>query len=255
VTRRLASIAGWLLAGHGLWLALFWGLLQVPESSVWMLALSGLLTITLVALAAVIHSGASATWQTGRPFGSALVSGVRRAHVAVVAALVFGVVWWATGALLTWHAGIAGQIDAAYIARTGRSQTQWIHAGIFWLATFIRWSLGLALAVTLLAVGVTTGLRALGYGAWIRSALTPRTWLTATFWFVLLVAIPWHLADWRPKGLSLGMEPWFVGAKLTLVAMAMAAGWALVLRVGHYLISPQATPLASSRATQAAASP
>ena len=61
----------------------------------------------------------------------------------------------------------------------------------------------------------------------------PSRWLTITFWFVLLVAIPWHLVDWRPARLSLGVEPWFVGAKLTAIAVAMAVGWALVLRAGH----------------------
>ena len=105
---------------------------------------------------------------------------------------------------------------------------------------FLRWTVGLTLAVSLLAAAVTRGPAVLPSGAWIRSAMAPRSWLTVTFWFVLLVAIPWHLVDWRPRSLSLGVEPWFVGAKLVLVAVAMAAGWALVLRAGHrshYLIS------------------
>jgi hypothetical protein len=229
----LASIAAWLLAGHGLWLAIFWGLLQVPESSIWMLALSALLAATLAVLAAAVQSGASSAWQLDRPLASALATGSRRCHAALLAGLVFGALWWATGALVSWHAGIAGQIDAAYIARTGRSHTQWIHATVFWIVMFLRWAIGLTLAVTLLAAAVTNGVRSLVNGAWVRSALTPRTWLTVTFWFVLLVAIPWHLVDRRPRSLSLGLEPWFVGAKLAIVAIAMAVGWALVLRVGH----------------------
>ena len=47
MTRRLALIALWLLAGHLTALGLFWTLLQVPESSSLMLLAS-----TLVALAA-----------------------------------------------------------------------------------------------------------------------------------------------------------------------------------------------------------
>jgi hypothetical protein len=230
---RLASIAAWLLAGHGLWVALFWSLLQVPESSVWMLALSAVLAIVLVVLAAAVQSGASAAWQTDRTVAPALAAGSRRVDAAMLAALVFGALWWATEALLTWHAGVAGQIDAAFIARTGRSQTQWIHATFFWLVMFLRWTVGLTLAVSLLSAAVTRGPAVLRSGAWIRSAMAPRSWLTVTFWFVLLVAIPWHLVDWRPRSLSLGVEPWFVGAKLALVAVAMAVGWALVLRAGH----------------------
>lgn len=233
MTARLASIAAWLLAGHGLWVALFWGLLQVPESSVWMLALSAVLAIVLVVLAAVLQSGASSAWQIDRAVVPALVSGSRRADAAILAALVFGALWWATEALLTWHAGVAGQIDAAYIARTGRSQTQWIHATFFWLVMFLRWTVGLTLAVSLLASAVAGGRAVLRSGAWVRSAIAPRSWLAVTFWFVLLVAIPWHLVDWRPRLLSLGAEPWFVGAKLALVAVAMAVGWALVLQAGH----------------------
>jgi len=40
VTRRLPLIAGWLIAGHAAAAGLFWALLQVPESSSLMLALS-----------------------------------------------------------------------------------------------------------------------------------------------------------------------------------------------------------------------
>jgi hypothetical protein len=39
--------------------------------------------------------------------------------------------------------------------------------------------------------------------------------------------------QWRPAGLSLGLEAWFVAAKLSLVATLMSIGWALVLREGQ----------------------
>jgi ACR3 family arsenite transporter len=37
--------------------------------------------------------------------------------------------------------------------------------------------------------------------------------LTRRFLHVLLIAIPWHLVDWRPVKLSLGAEPWFVSGR------------------------------------------
>ena len=228
--RRLGLVATWLLAGHAVWLALFWGLLQVPESSAWMLALSAALSITLIAVAAAVHSGGAAAWRIDQSFMAALVGGAKRPQAALLPAVVFGLIWWITQFQLEWYAGVRGQIDAAYIARTGRSQTAWIHTAVFWVVMFIRWSLGLSLAVALLAR--LAGLAGAGT-AWWRRALTPRVWLEVTFWFVLLVAIPWHLVDWRPRTLSLGIEPWFVGAKLALVAIAMASGWALVLRAGR----------------------
>ncbi len=229
---RLAIISAWLLAGSATWFAIFWGLLHVPESSVWMLALSAVLVLALVVVAGAVLAGASAAWDLARPPAHGLRAGVRTIPAALAAALLFGAIWWLTGLVFEWHTGIAGQIDAWVIARTGRPNARWIHFTIFWVTLWVRWSIGLALASSLLGA-LTTGAAALRDGAWLRSALVPTRWLTITFWFVLLVAIPWHLVDWRPARLSLGMEPWFVGAKLATIAAAMAVGWALVLRVGH----------------------
>lgn len=253
---RLTLISLWLLLGHAAWLAIFWGLLQVPESSVWTLALSSLLVVTLVVLAAGLHAGASAAWRPGISVGEALAGGSRRLHATVLAAAVFGLLWWATAAVLAWHGNVAGQIDALYIARTGRSNTGWIHGAMFWIVMFARWTIGLTLAVSLLAALVGADGRQRGAAGWLRAALVPRRWLTLTFWLVLLIAVPWQFVSWRPARLSLGLEPWFVAAKLGLIAVSMSAGWALVLRAGHdYRTSDHATPSASDRATQAAANP
>ena len=231
--RRLVLIAVWLLIGHAMWVAIFWGLLQVPESSAWMLVLSGVLVLTLIVLAGALHAGASAAWDLARPAAAALLRGAWSVPAALAAALVFSAIWWLTGAVLHWHTGIAGQIDAWYIARTGRTDSRWIHFTIFWVTMFVRWSIGLTLTSSLLASLTAAGVASLKDGTWLRSALVPARWLAITFWFVLLVAIPWHLVDWRPARLSLGVEPWFVGAKLSAIAVAMAVGWALVLRAGH----------------------
>ncbi len=233
MTRRLAAVTLWLLAGHAAWLAIFWGLLHVPESSVWMLALSAALALVLVMLAATVTGGASAAWDPSRAIVPALRSGAGLMPAALAAALLFGVIWWMTGRVLDWHAGMAGQIDAWLIARTGRTDTRPVHFVIFWTATFVRWSLGLTLASSLLASIATSGRTAIARSSWLRAALTPSRWLALTFWFVLLVAIPWHLVDWRPARLSLSVEPWFVAAKFGAIAVSMAAGWALVLRAGH----------------------
>jgi len=233
VSRRLAIISAWLLIGQVLWLAIFWGLLHVPESSVWMLALSAALALLLVVVAATVAAGASAAWNLARSPAATLLSGIRLAPAALMAALLFAAIWWLTGAITGWHAGVAGQIDAWVIARTGRPNARWIHFAIFWLDMFVRWSLGLTLASSLLGALTTAGASSIRNGAWLRSGLVPARWLTVTFWFVLLVAIPWQLVDWRPARLSLGLEPWFVGAKLAAIAVAMAVGWALVFRAGH----------------------
>jgi hypothetical protein len=241
MTRRLPLIASWLLAGHGVWLALFWGLLQVPESSPAMLALSALLVVGLVVLGAAVHGGAMAAWDPARPVGRALASGVRYAGAALLASIVFGLVFWGTAAVLEWHTRVAGQIDALYLSRTGRTGTTWIHAAIVWTTMALRWAVGLSLAVSLLGALVAGGVRALTSAAWLRAAMRPARWLAAGAAFGLLVALPWQHTDWRPASLSLALEPWFVAAKFIAIGVVMAVGWALVLRVGYEATEPQSS--------------
>ena len=231
--RRLAIVTAWLLLGQAVWFAIFWGLLHVPESSVWMLALSIVLALALVAFGGAVLAGGSAAWDLTRSPVAALLGGVRHVPASIAAVLLFGACWWTTGAIFDWHTSIAGQIDAWVIARTGRPNARGVHFTIFWLTMIVRWSLGLTLASSLLASLVTLGSATLTQAGWLVSALVPSRWLAVTFWFVLLVAIPWHLVDWRPANLSLAAEPWFVTAKLGAIAVAMAVGWALVLRMGH----------------------
>lgn len=228
--RRLPIIAVWLLLGHALVLALFWGLLQVPESSIGMLTLSGLLGVMIVATAGTVHAGAVNAWRADGPVSRALLAGTRHVPAFLLSLTLFGLVWLATNGALEWHARLAGQMDAAVIAQTGRTNTSWMHGAIFWAVQFIRWSLGLSLALSLFAALVRIGLRGAGRTAWVRAALTPGRWLVLTFWFVLLIAIPWQVVYWRPARLGLGVEPWFVAAKLGSIAVAMAIGWALMLR-------------------------
>lgn len=231
--RRLALVALWLLAGHLAALGLFWTLLQVPESSSLMLVASALLALAVVLVTAAVQAGAASAWNLEVPFGRALVAGTRGALFAVAAALVFAVVWWATGTMFEWHARLRGQVDATAMARTGSPDTAWLHAALYWLFQFLRWTLGLSLATALLGWLVRHGGRSVGRSGWLRAALQPRRWAFITVWFVLLVALPWSYVYWRPAGLSLGLEPWFVAAKLAAVAALMSIGWALVLREGQ----------------------
>lgn len=231
MTRRLSIIAAWLLAGHALLLGLFWGLLNVPESSAWMLGLSALTALALIVAAGTLHAGAAVAWQPQAPVRRALLSGTRHVPAFLLATLLFWVFWWATAHALAWHARLSGQIDAWYIAQTGSPGTSWLHAIVFWSIQFLRWPIGLTLAVSLLTALVHPGIRPLRSASWLATALHPRRWLTVTFWLVLLIALPWQAIDWRPRHLSLALEPWFVTAKLGAVALAASFGWALILRV------------------------
>jgi hypothetical protein len=153
--------------------------------------------------------------------------------MALVAAALFGLMWWLTGHALDWHARLSGQMDAALIARTGSPSTAWLHATVRWLILFVRWTLALALSVSLLGALVEQGVSALRRTGWLRHALQPPRIVLVTIWFAVLDVLPWQHLYWRPAHLSLALEPWFVVAKLTLIATVMAAGWALVLREGR----------------------
>ena len=154
-------------------------------------------------------------------------------HLAaiVLGALVFALVWWLTGKGAIWHAQYGGQLDAWIIARTGKSETARLHSAIFWLLWFLRWGLGLTIALSLAAWAVRDGVRALGSLRWLASALNPLRWLGVTALVGLGIALPWHHVYWRPEKISIGAEPWFVTAKLALIVLVVAFAWALTLRV------------------------
>jgi hypothetical protein len=230
VIHRLALIALWLLAGHAAAFGLFWLLLQVPESSSLMLTASALLAISVVLAWAAVTASAVGAWNPDLTVRRGLASGARGMLFALLAAAVFAVIWWTTGAMLEWHTRMRGQIDAAVMARTGSPNTLWLHGAIHWLTQFLRWTLGLSLATALLGWLLRHGMRSAVRSDWIRTALRPRRWLRITLWFALLVVLPWSHLYWRPAGLSLGGEPWFVAAKLSSIAILMGVGWALVLR-------------------------
>lgn len=233
MSRRLAAITAWLLVGDAVVFSLFWMLLQVPESSTLMLALSATLGLLVVLGSAVVQSAAMGAWNTDVTVSVGLRTGARRALAALLAAALFALLWWLTDHAFDWHARVSGQMDAAIIARTGSPSTAWLHATVRWLIVFVRWTLALTLAVSLLGALVAGGLPALGRTDWLRHALQPRRLILLTLWFAVLDVLPWRSLYWRPANMSLAVEPWFVVAKLTLIAMAMAAGWALVLREGR----------------------
>jgi hypothetical protein len=233
VIRRLGLVALWLLVGHLAAFGLFWTLLQVPESSTLMLLASALLALGVALVTAAVQAGAVGAWNLELPFGRAAMAGARGAIFALFAAALFAAIWWMTGAMFEWHAARRGEIDAAAIAKTGSPNTAWLHFALHWLFQFVRWTLGLSLATALLGWLGRHGARSIGHGGWLRAALQPRRWVIITSWFVLLVVLPWSYVQWRPAGLSLGLEAWFVAAKLSLVATLMSIGWALVLREGQ----------------------
>jgi hypothetical protein len=231
VSRRLLLIAIWLIAGHAAAAGLFWVLLQVPESSSPMLVVSATLAALAVLAAIWTIGGALAAWRPEATPGRAMAGGLRHIVAVVLGAVLFALVWWLTERADLWHAQYGGQIDAWIIARTGKSETARLHGAIFWTLWFLRWGLGLTIALSLSAWAVRDGIRTLGSVRWLTRALNPMRWLPVTALVGLGIALPWHHVYWRPEKISIGAEPFFVSVKLAVIAIVATIAWALTLRV------------------------
>ena len=227
---RVAKTTLWLLLGHTLLATVYWGLLNVPESNVLMLAASALLALVVVAGAAVVQGVAVRSLAAGSAPRSArtLVATGVPAFIASMA------VWlacsWIAGWIGAWHSAHAGEIDAWLIAHGDWTRTAWLHRGIELALGFLRYVVGVSLAVGLFVTWVMGGLS---------EALRPRRFAAALNWKRLLVVtiavvglmwLPWQAVSWRPGSLpATFVEPLFATIKLGLITLIIHAGWAFIL--------------------------
>lgn len=228
-TRSLAVVA-WLVVGHAVLGGLFWLLLQVPESNALMLALSGLLALALIYGVSLVQLMPLRAVGASEPMGRALGVAARRAWLGVVPLAVFAVIWWATGAAQTWALAHAGEIDAGFIARLGLTNTGWFHTSIHVILAFLRFALGAALAVSMLAAIAGNGLNGLVSDRWLRGALRWRYLLLVAGAMIVGFALPYHALYWRPASLpATWVQPAFAAAKLFVLYVVANAAWAVIL--------------------------
>lgn len=247
---RLALVTAWILVGAAMTAAAYWALLNTPESTVLALASSALLVVMTLALLSFTLNGAIALWVDG-PSSAALSRSFRRIPAVVPALIVFALCWWIAQALDGWVALHSGEINAWFIAAFGWADMSWLFAAIRAFTTWLRWVIGGLLALSLMGVMTSIGWRA-GIGLqWLRRSLRPRTLIVATLWFIALIALPWiYLVPWRPAWVSpTGAELTFIVSKLSVAAILMAAGVALmiheVMRVPQPPIDPGERRLAA----------
>lgn len=242
---RFAVVVGWLAGAYALIFGLFWLLLRVPESNALMLAASSLLAAVIVAASGCVETVALLALR-GEPLGGRLLRrGIGGVLPFVAAVAVFAAVWWASSRLDGWWAGARGEIDAWLIARFGWTGTGSLHAAVGWFTSFVRWVLGLSLALALFAALVRNDPReaaalaaAPAGGAfarrWARAAFSPRALAALALLIAVFVWLPWQAVYWRPSWLAPSWgEVVFVSAKLGILYLLATIGWTLALTLAN----------------------
>jgi len=238
---RLALATLWILVGSAVTAGVYWLFLLTPESTVWTLMASAVLAVAALTMAGLTASGAIAMWWYGPS-----KAGIRRALQATAGAIPAALIVWVLGWMATraeaWVTIRNGQISAWFISQFGWADVSWLFTGMHYAAEWLRWVVAAMLAWSLLAGLVAVGWSALGDVAWLRRALRPRALVIATFWFVILIALPWmYLVPWRPKQIpASAMEFVFIVTKLSVSAIVFAVGVALMAREASQ--SPAAPP-------------
>lgn len=228
---KLAAITLWILAGAALTGGAYWTFLITPESTVGSLAVSALLLAVAFFLLAVTVNGAIQGWARGLSV-SVLRSAITGAAAIVPAVLVFAAVWWLVGSVTDRVTIYSGQINAWFIARFGWSDVSGLFRAIDWAALWMKGVAAPMLALSLMAAITLAGWPSLARAAWLKHAVSPLRLALATLWFALFVVAPWvYLAPWRPQGLpATSVELAFIIAKLSVTALLMATGAALIIR-------------------------
>ena len=231
--KQAAAILAWLVIGHAVLGALYWALLLVPESNVFMLATSLLLVIGIVWWFGLVEGVGLLAWQTDGGVRTRLAPAARRAWLVVFPLVVFGLVWWMTGLVSGWLDRYWSEIDAWILLETGWTQSAILRSTFEHVIAFVRYGLGASLALTLLAGLLRAGVAGLASPSWLRRAFSWRTLVVIAAALVVGVLLPSHLAywQWQPKGLSATwFEPAFAVAKLSLIFLIANLAWAAVVR-------------------------
>jgi hypothetical protein len=247
VSKRWITITAWLLAGHAILGGLYWLLLQVPESNTFMLALSVLVVAGGLAWTGYVESvGVKGLCSSGT-VGSALASGLRSAVWILPALMVFLAMWALTGFVENWFTAHRGENDAWLMLRFGWTKTEALHSAVAWLVWFVRYGIGLSVAVALLAAAVWRGAAAVLSPAWLARAFHWKTLLITAAALWAGIWLPWHFVEWRPASLPhTWAQPTFAAAKLFLFFVVMNVAWAVVLWRAARQAAPALTPVGTT---------
>ena len=228
----LARIA-WLTLGHALVIALAWGLVNVPDSNAWMIALS-IATVAMIILVFSVVNATAAEWLLpGRSWREAFEASASSVPVVVAAAALVTLFWWVGDASRTWVAAHRGEIDAWLIANFDITKTAWLdRVGAVLIFLWVG-VVGVSLAVALLYTRLERGTGAVLRFEWLRAGLSRDQLMLTAVAMTLLIALPWEGMAWRPRGLPpTWWQPAFAAVKIGLIFIVMNIGWLVVLLAG-----------------------
>ncbi|MEI6668901.1 MAG: hypothetical protein WCP29_12150 [Acidobacteriota bacterium] len=232
ITRTAACFA-WLVAGHAAMGGLYWALLNVPESNVFMLGTSLLLVVSLVWSLGLVEGVGLLMWRDDGGVRTSLSTGARRAWLVVFPLIVVVGAWWITGQASRWLDANWSEIDAWIILKTGWTKAAILHTVSNYVIALVRLGVGSALGVMLFAILLRDGIGAMVSPLWLRRAFAWRLWLTLALAYVIGVIVPSQYAYWRwqPKTLpGSWFEPTFATVKLSVLFALALCAWLFVLR-------------------------
>lgn len=231
MTRGFLRQIAWLFTGAVITGALYWTLVNTPDSNVLMLTGSALVVLGIIAVGATTVGGAVHLARGGQWSRGMLRTGLATLPRFVVSLAPMLLVAWLSGRAMSWLDAHGGETSAWFIARLGWADVSWLIAGAEWALAWVRWIAGPWLGLTLFVAVTDPGRQAGVFRGWAAAACRWRPLALATLWFIVLIALPWRLAVWRPGGLPpTWVEPALAGLRLILVALAMATGAALIVR-------------------------
>jgi hypothetical protein len=233
VIKRTAAMLAWLVAGHAVLGGLYWALLLVPESNVFMLTTSLLLVVGMVWWCGLVEGVGLLASQADDSLRAHVRPAAGRAALVVAPLIVFAFVWWTTGMASDWLARHSTEIDAWILLKTG-----WTRSIVLWPAgeyviAYVRYGLGASLALTLFVDLLRTGLGGAASSSWLRRSFAWRQLVVLTVaWVIgLLVLSPVAYWRWQPKGFAAEwFEPAFAATKLSLMFVVANLAWTAVLR-------------------------
>lgn len=225
---RTVQVTVWVLSGACILTALYWLLLNTPETNALTLAASaGLLVAILIVSAVVVN--AAVLLSRGVRLGAAVRRGLRGTPWFIAVLMPLAAAWWAITAADTWVSSHAGEINAWFIANLGWADISRLLQAESWLARWLGWVVAPLAGLSRLAALLDDDGGVAGREPWLWRAWHWRTLLPATVVFAALIVAPWQITAWRPALPPTWVEPAVAALRLLVVAVLWSAGAALLI--------------------------